>query len=258
MAPSVFVLCIGCNYPGQASELGGCVNDAKLMSLTARNRLGKQIKYNVVMTDDLPETHNYFPSRRNIEQQLGQIVTLAKQNKITGVVVHYSGHGSTVRDRNGDELDHQDETILPNDFQKSGMIIDDWFQAEFLARLPASVRVFGLFDSCHSGTFADQKFVYTPAGRRNLRKIKNNARVRGGLRPHLIVSGCTDNSYSYDQVDNEFGASGACTVAFVRAIRQTKNIGQIIRHMRLQLGKRQVPQLSASYVLNSNSNILVI
>ena len=38
---------------------------------------------------------------------------------------HYSGHGSQVKDKDGDEIDGLDETILPVDFQKSGMIIDD-------------------------------------------------------------------------------------------------------------------------------------
>lgn len=36
-----------------------------------------------------------------------------------------SGHGSQVKDRDGDEVDGFDEVILPVDFRKAGIITDD-------------------------------------------------------------------------------------------------------------------------------------
>jgi hypothetical protein len=36
-----------------------------------------------------------------------------------------SGHGGRVRDKDGDEADRNDETIVPIDYQKNGEITDD-------------------------------------------------------------------------------------------------------------------------------------
>ena len=36
-----------------------------------------------------------------------------------------SGHGSQVKDRDGDEIDGYDEVILPRDFREKGIITDD-------------------------------------------------------------------------------------------------------------------------------------
>jgi hypothetical protein len=39
--------------------------------------------------------------------------------------VDISGHGDQVQDRNGDEDDGYDETILPVDYSRAGQIVDD-------------------------------------------------------------------------------------------------------------------------------------
>lgn len=38
---------------------------------------------------------------------------------------HYSGHGGTTKDLDGDEEDGTDETIYPIDHERAGMIVDD-------------------------------------------------------------------------------------------------------------------------------------
>jgi uncharacterized caspase-like protein len=67
------------------------------------------------------------------------------------VLVFYSGHGSRVKDKNGDEADGYDETIVPWDYgTKQRYIIDDELR-EWLSAVKAE-RVVLIFDSCHSGT----------------------------------------------------------------------------------------------------------
>ena len=69
------------------------------------------------------------------------------------VLFYYSGHGSRVPDRNGDEEDRYDEAICPTDIRLrsiANMIIDDEI-GERIERLKGrTVVVF--YDSCHSGT----------------------------------------------------------------------------------------------------------
>jgi hypothetical protein len=73
------------------------------------------------------------------------------------VMFIYSGHGSQVRDRHGDELNDQlDECLCPvntddPDYWDAGVILDDDIAA-WLKGFPKGVRIVLVFDCCHSGT----------------------------------------------------------------------------------------------------------
>lgn len=70
-------------------------------------------------------------------------------------VVYYSGHGTQLKDQNGDEEDNLDEVILPYDSRKEGgslvNVITDDEMAQLLAKIP-SKNTLVIFDACHSGT----------------------------------------------------------------------------------------------------------
>ncbi len=68
------------------------------------------------------------------------------------VVVYFSGHGSQVCDRNGDEEDGFDETLVFHDSRVAGVgdLVDDEFN-EMLASLRAG-HVVVILDACNSGT----------------------------------------------------------------------------------------------------------
>lgn len=72
------------------------------------------------------------------------------------VFFHFAGHGTQVRDRNGDEIDGWDEAIVPYD---ENFITDDEIDARFAA-LPAA-RAILVFESCHSGTMERGLNVFT-------------------------------------------------------------------------------------------------
>jgi hypothetical protein len=71
------------------------------------------------------------------------------------VLFYFSGHGSQVRDEDGDEGDGADEVLLPFDAREAGgtltaAFLDDEF-ALLLARVPAK-EILVFLDACHSGT----------------------------------------------------------------------------------------------------------
>jgi hypothetical protein len=49
----------------------------------------------------------------------------------------------------------QDETILPTDFKKAGVIVDDDLNAMMVRPLMPGVTLHALIDACHSGTAMD-------------------------------------------------------------------------------------------------------
>jgi hypothetical protein len=69
------------------------------------------------------------------------------------LIFHFSGHGSQIRDRDGDDLsDRLDELICPHDMNwDNGYITDDDLNTVF-KKLPQDVLLEVFLDSCHSGT----------------------------------------------------------------------------------------------------------
>ena len=117
-----------------------------------------------------------------IEGMRQQLKWLAKNvSQDDHIFIYFSGHGSQVEDKNGDEEDGLDETLYLYD----GHLIDDEF-GELLKNIP-SQNVVVLVDACHSGTgtkslannryaatqgqvksWRDSKTPYRPASRKSL------------------------------------------------------------------------------------------
>ena len=66
-------------------------------------------------------------------------------------VFHYSGHGSYLADKNGDEPDGRDECLVPYDYQKAGMLTDDKLKILY-DRFPRTGNLTLVMDCCHSGS----------------------------------------------------------------------------------------------------------
>nr|CAG8503850.1 14064_t:CDS:2 [Entrophospora candida] len=109
----------------------------------------------VILTDDQTNPSN-IPNRANIIKAMHWLVN--------GAAANDSGHGGQEKDRNGDEEDGYDESIMPVDFKRNGTIIDDDMHAIMVRPLPPGVRLTAIFDSCHSGTALDLPYVYSTRG----------------------------------------------------------------------------------------------
>ncbi len=60
------------------------------------------------------------------------------------IFLHYSGHGTKVKDLNGDEDDGYDEALVPLDFKSAGIILDDDLHDLIVKGLPPGVHVVAL------------------------------------------------------------------------------------------------------------------
>ena len=73
--------------------------------------------------------------------------------------MHYSGHGGSIPDDDGDESDHMDETLIPVDFQRAGQMRDDDIFDMLVKRVPTGCNLTVIMDYCHSGTILDLPFL---------------------------------------------------------------------------------------------------
>jgi len=251
----IAVLSIGINYIGQPSELQGCINDSNNFMAYAQANFGVHIHHRVQMLDTLNGAQ--YPTKQNIQDQLLAILEKCRLEAYTHFWFHYSGHGGQQSDASADEKDRLDETLVPVDYASAGMISDDWLLSRVINRVPDNTQFFALIDACHSGSVFDLRFS-TDLKAREPQRLVN---PRSSTRPRaMMISGCRDNQYSYDVSDETYGASGAMSAAFLRAMNANRRapVVDIVRRMRAELQARgypQTPQLSSSRRLAAQSKI---
>jgi hypothetical protein len=128
-------------------SLSGCVNDVALV-----RSLLKQ--YFQVPNEDLRVLVNGRATKANIMERIAATIARAEPGDV--IVFYFSGHGSQIRDRNGDELtDGLDEIICPYDmdWDRGTYVLDDDLDALF-ATLPPDVLLEAFFDCCFWGADA--------------------------------------------------------------------------------------------------------
>ncbi|ORX92922.1 metacaspase [Basidiobolus meristosporus CBS 931.73] len=150
-------LFIGINYFGSGSELRGCINDVHNVKNFVFSRYGFSEQNSVILTDDQQDPSK-IPTRDNIIRGLRWLVEGASMGD--SLFLHFSGHGGSIKDEDGDEVDGHDETIYPVDHERAGVIVDDEIHAICVKNLPSGVRLTAIFDCCHSGTVMDLPFTY--------------------------------------------------------------------------------------------------
>ena len=100
-------LLIGINrYQIPGADLRGCVNDVKNMQSRADAVLRLRHQDIAVLTDQAATT-------KAMQDAISKLVSGAKKGDV--LLLHYSGHGANVPDKNGDEADHRDEILCPTD-----------------------------------------------------------------------------------------------------------------------------------------------
>lgn len=128
-------------------SLQGCVNDVAMV-----RSLLKQ--FFAVPNEDIRVVVNGRATKAAILHRLRDMIRRGEPGDV--LVFYYSGHGSQVRDRNGDELtDGLDEIICPYDmdWDRGTYILDDTLD-ELFGELPPGVLLEAFFDCCFWGADA--------------------------------------------------------------------------------------------------------
>jgi hypothetical protein len=199
-------LLIGINYRGTEAQLNGCINDVNNMKLFLQSQLGYTDF--VMLTDDTPVK----PTGINILKQIDILVRKLKSGDEAWV--HFSGHGTLVRDRNRDEESGFDSCFVPIDYERAGLISDDVIRSNLVQRVPRGAKLYVVLDACHSATGCDLRHKYDDSSYNNNQKgksptyvpsewllrqtsyeFKKYPRTNGEV---YCISGCQDNQTSAD------------------------------------------------------------
>lgn len=233
-----YLLSMGINYyPVGAANLKGCLNDVEDVVTTL-----KPYSFKGMITLRDSEV-----TAKGIRSRLGTLARVAKAGD--EVWIHYSGHGTTVRDLSGDEGDRKDEALYVYD----GVVTDDELR-KYLAKFKAGVRLILIMDCCHSGSitraalatssaYVQPRFFPTSSAYigepKAASKILNETSMN-----HVLVTGCRSNESSYD---SSFRGvyRGALTYHLMHLIRKAKpgtTWDQLYKRLRKKLPASNAPQ----------------
>jgi hypothetical protein len=249
-------------YRIPGADLQGCVNDVTNIRNILLNYFGFEVEDIRVLVDE----------RATKKAMLHRLEWLVKGAKAGDrLLMHFSGHGSQIRDRNGDELkDQLDELICPHDMDWDGnFIVDDDLDAIF-SELPKGVRLEVILDCCHSASGIRQvaelprlasehpvtaRFLMPPVDilcRQDDDDLPVHHLERDSMPAgHVLFSACRDNQTAADAfIKGKY--NGAFSYYFCMHLRDTQGAisrGELIRRVRASLkyyGYSQVPQLECT------------
>jgi metacaspase-1 len=268
-------LLVGINNYNNINNLQGCVNDVT----NVRSILKTFFSYS---NNDIRVLTDERATKKNILERLEKMVKTAKPGD--SLIFHFSGHGSQIRDRDGDELnDHMDELICPFDMNWDDGYISDDMLREILDGLTKGVRMEIILDSCHSGTgtrdilsgsfegfgsdyFAGNRYTRPPVDiecrlqgdEDNMKPAKAFSTDEEIILNHILWAGCKDSQTSADaEIDGRY--NGAFTYYFCKHIRESRaNITRSDLHSRvlnsLSFNRyNQTPQLECKNTLKSEN-----
>lgn len=252
-------LLVGVNkYRMPGADLQGCVNDVTNIRDVLLKYFGFSVREIRVLVDARA-------TKENIMKRLKWLVKDAKPGD--RMVFHFSGHGSQIRDRDGDELkDHMDEIICPHDMDWDGTYIVDDELKKIFSGIPKGATLDVLLDACHSGTGTREgramamlrpeesirpRFLAPPVDIK-MREEEDLPVVKigraGNPQNHVLFSGCRDNQTSADAyIKGSY--NGAFTYFFCKHLRDTQgglSRSELLKRLRASLlfeGYNQVPQL---------------
>lgn len=239
-------LLFGLNYTGTDAELNGCINDVKNIA----NYLTH--KFNIpctTFTDDVDKTNT---SGQGMVRQLYEMALRSYSESLDFVWIHYSGHGSQTLDTSNDEQDGRDECLVPNDYDKAGLLSDDYIH-NLLTLFNPKTRVVCMFDSCHSGTVSDLKFSWEGRARMTYENPRSIVKCKA-----ISISGCLDPQTSADayNVSGDRKFTGAMTSCLLMVLNEDpttiKNVFTLVDKLRAKLASMQftqIPKLCSSFNL---------
>jgi len=276
LVPDPFSLCtgkrraliIGINYtshPDPYLKLQRCVEDAFTMANFLYENFGFKRDDIRIITDKNPWDP---PTKENILDAMRELVRDAKPHD--SFFMYFSGHGTQVKDMNGDEEDGLDECICAVDWRGNGwppyedtpgLIIDDVMHDILVKPLPLHCRLTAVFESCHSGTVLDLPYVYSSKG--VVKEIKHQNKL-GLLREKASYADVVSLSASRDSEGARETQKGGllrlafinCLITFQYKVTYKQLIKSVHEYMRNNRSKQR-PVLSSSHEIDTDCLFIV-
>jgi metacaspase-1 len=246
----------GLNYNHcKQGKLKGCINDVFNMAKFIHGILDIPIE---LYTDD---TDIKSTSYDGIVSILHKLAIDSYKENLEFVWLHFSGHGSQQKDTSGDEEDGMDEGLVPSDYERKGILIDDIIH-KMISSFNPKTKILFICDTCHSGSILDLKYSWGLDKQCKIDNKKNTVRSNT-----MLISGCMDNQTSADAYNllNDNKSVGALSATILKILsnkpEKIYNAFSLVNSVRNELKKRgysQIPLLSTNYDISENSSLIPV
>jgi hypothetical protein len=128
-------------YLNPKNNLKGVENDVSAM-VSVFSKFG---------ISDLEIIRDTTATSSNIRSALQNLVSGAKSGDTR--IFYYSGHGALLPPgfSGTDDVDGQDEALVPFEGNVTSLIMDNWMSAFLKNIVPSDIKLWSIYDSCHSG-----------------------------------------------------------------------------------------------------------
>ncbi len=251
-------VCVGINrYPDHRNNLWGCVNDAKGFKSLLLEKYGFD---KVILILDRKATY------RNVVKNIREC--MLELEDLGHFVFTVSSHGTSVKDRSGDEKDGLDEAICLYD----RLLIDDTFRT-LLNDAPVGMKCTVIADCCHSGSitrldnsddneYQYKKIKYLPFDDTfvSVKKSKpsNKIFVPQSEMNEVLITGCKSDEYSYDTTFNGKN-HGALSYTILDILKDGPQLtyNELYKSIKDKLPSSQLPQSPQLEGSDTNKNMIV-
>ena len=247
-------LLVGCTYKGTSAQLNGTLNDVIRM----RQCLIDKYNFESKNIDMLIEWEGYKqPTKKNIIDSIVFLIIKSLYYGCDTIYIHFSGHGTQILDRSGDEADGYDECWVPVDYEDVGVINDD-FLNNYFKWFPKTCKLTCVVDACHSSSCLDLSYKIDTSN--NTYELMNKT-CKCDNDNIVLISGCKSDQCSLDTVKNG-SWGGALTFAVLQAIYKHTNVTfyEVVDHARqymIQNNFEQIPQLCSSKKITSGERFIL-
>lgn len=217
--PQTYILIVGNNsYPNFPAnmQLNGCERDAQLLQETLETVFK-------IPGANMKTLLGKEATRQGIQNGLDWLLGQSKPGD--SLLFYYSGHGSQVKDENGDEADGLDETLCPYDFaftdgyNGKNAFVDDEIQT-VLAEKAKNREFVAVYDCCHSGT--GLRSLFSQKNQRKVRYLYPTAPASPPSRP--ASTGGTRSILGGDYVDPPKQDAGKPQMDFIQTRRLSEDL----------------------------------
>jgi hypothetical protein len=210
------------NHP-KISNLGGAINDIKLIQTVLRKRFDFQKNDFIILLDE-QATHT------GIEKAFKKLIQRVQPNDF--VYIHYSGHGSQTPDLNGDERHNQDQTWVSFGTRQPGReneidnyeVLDDEINAWLAAIYTKTDQVIFVSDSCHSATVTRDQAPVSRGLKRDERSHPLGKMAYTQLEDYqgIHIGSARDNEFAAETAGDDDKYYGLFTWHWAKALQQAQ------------------------------------
>lgn len=227
---------------------GSCQRDIENMASHLISKCNYNSENIYLLTSSSYKTKINGINQRSSTELFSVFDTINRQNPNL-IIIELSGHGFSVKDTSGDEIDGRDEAINVGNKR----ILDDDIYKNIILKLQCDALLF--CDTCYSGTMFDLPYIFNSTNNQWSYSTNRDDKFDGD-NTIISFSACSDRQLSMCDIGDYTGFGGSLTTAILNINEIMEDLVEFnnIFHCYNKIKKR-IMMLNQTVILSSTKKI---